>query len=152
MKTAGAWLSRLLLGGTFAYAAASKLLDPSAFVTDIGHYRLLPYPLTILLAVYLPWLELVCAAAVLLRRLERGALVLLLGLCALFSIALASTWWRGLDINCGCFGAGAPGNLSLAFVRGLCLGGLSLYLLRSTRYEPAKAKLAPKGTDQLSDG
>ncbi|HKB56676.1 MAG TPA: MauE/DoxX family redox-associated membrane protein [Lacunisphaera sp.] len=139
MKTTGESLCRLLLGGTFAYAAASKLLDPSAFATDIGHYRLLPYPLTILLAVYLPWLELLCAAAVLIRRLERGALVLLLGLCTLFSVALASAWWRGLDINCGCFGAGAPGNLSLAFVRSLCLGGLGLYLLRLTGRKPAES-------------
>jgi putative oxidoreductase len=133
MKTAAIWCCRLLLGGTFAYAAALKIMDPPAFVADIDHYRLLPYPLVLMTGVYLPWLELVCGAAVLVRRHERGALVLLAGLCALFAGALASAWLRGLDINCGCFGHSTTANLPLAFSRSLTLGLVALWLFKTTR-------------------
>lgn len=130
MKAAGDWLFRLLLGGTFAYAATTKLLDPSAFAVDIGHYHLLPYPLALAAAIYLPWLELICAAAVLSRRFEKGALLLLLGLCALFCVALASAWWRGLDITCGCFGNAASTTVPMALARSVALGLVAFYLLK----------------------
>lgn len=70
LKTVLLWLGRLILGGTFVYAASFKILDPPAFVADIGHYRLLPYLLAVALGIYLPWLELLCGTAVLIRRLE----------------------------------------------------------------------------------
>jgi putative oxidoreductase len=131
MKGVLTWLGRLLLAGTFGYAAVLKLADPSAFATDISHYRLLPYPLTLAAGVYLPWLELLCAGAVLFRWRERAALGLLLGLCLLFSLALASAWWRGLDIRCGCFGANAARTqLAVAISRALGLTVISILLLR----------------------
>lgn len=135
MKSAGDWLFRLLLGGTFAYSAASKLLDPSAFAADIGHYHLLPHPLTLAAAVYLPWLELFCATAVLSCRFERGALLLLLGLCGLFSLALASAWWRGLDLTCGCFGGRTATTAPWALARSVVLALAAYYLLRISRQD-----------------
>jgi len=130
LKTAAHWCCRLLLGGTFIYAATLKIMDPAAFVADIDHYRLVAYPLAAVLGVYLPWLEVVCGLAVVLRWRERGALVLLLTLCTVFSVALASAWMRGLDINCGCFGRGTTANVPWALMRSLGFGGLSAYLLR----------------------
>ncbi len=140
MKNALAWAGRLVLGGTFGYAAILKLADPAAFATDIGHYRLLPYPLKLAVGVYLPWLELICAAAVLFRWRERGALVLLLGLCALFTITLASAWWRGLDITCGCFGHDdIATSLPVALTRSATLGLIAFLLLKRTRQTEAYA-------------
>jgi len=130
LRNAFAWLGRLLLGGTFVVAAGFKILDPPAFVADIGHYRLLPYPLAVALGVYLPWLELSCGAAVLIRRLEQGALLILAGLCGLFSLAIASAWARGLDITCGCFGHATSSSLPLGLARSLTLGLVALFLLR----------------------
>jgi putative oxidoreductase len=132
LKTVMLWAGRLLLGGTFAYAAVLKLADPATFATDIAHYRLLPYPLTLAVSVYLPWLELVCAMAVLVRWRERGAQALLLGVCVVFSLALASAWWRGLDISCGCFGhAGVATALPFALARSTALGLVALLLLKA---------------------
>lgn len=129
VKTTVLWICRLLLGGTFVYAAVLKVMDPPSFVVDIGHYHLLPYPLTVVLAIYLPWLELVCGGAALFRWHERGALILLLGLCVLFSLALASAWFRDLDISCGCFGHGTSTTLPLALARSLILGLVTVCLL-----------------------
>jgi hypothetical protein len=91
------------------------------------------YPLTLAAAVYLPWLELVCAVAILFRWRERGALRLVLMLCSLFTIALASVWWRGLDISCGCFGHGDGSTmLPLALARSGTLGLIALLLLNKS--------------------
>lgn len=129
LGTAALWCCRLLLGGAFGTAAVLKIMDPSAFVADIGHYRLLPYPVAVVLAVYLPWLELLCGAAVLIRWRDRGALLLLVALCAVFSLALASAWLRGLNIDCGCFGRVLASSLPVALARSLILGGIGVFLL-----------------------
>lgn len=142
MKTACAWIARLLLAGVFGYAAALKLKDPAAFALDIGHYRLLPYPATLALAVYLPWLELLCAVGVLTRRGETGALTVLLGLCLVFTGALAAAWWRNLDITCGCFGESHPTTVPLAMARVVVLtlvaGGLLMGTRRSHPFTPTE--------------
>jgi putative oxidoreductase len=86
------------------------------------------------LALYLPWLELLCAAAVLTRRYERGALLLLAGWGGIFTVALASAWLRGLDISCGCFGHSAsPTALPWAIARSLTLGMIALGLLQKAK-------------------
>lgn len=98
-------LLRLGLGGTFLYAGFVKIAAAPEFAADIQHYEILPWPDTaILLAIYLPWLELVSGVAVILRRFYLGGLASLGGLALIFIAALASAWLRGLDIYCGCFG------------------------------------------------
>ena len=141
VKMIARWVCRLLLSGTFAYAAVQKILDPSAFAADIDHFRLLPHPLPLAVGVYLPWLELTCSVGVLCRWRERGALLLMVAMCGVFFAALASAWFRGLDINCGCFGhSTAESALPLAIARSLGLGLLALFLLKQSR--PASAVAA----------
>lgn len=125
---------RLGLGGLFVYASLQKILDPSAFATDIGHFRLLPHPLVLLLALYLPWVELVAGLALLCRWRERGALLLIALQCVVFFVALVSAWSRGLDINCGCFGHSTDASdLPLAIARSLALGALAIVLFRHSK-------------------
>ena len=134
MKNIFLWIARLLLGGTFAVAAVQKILDPAAFAADIGHYHLLPYPLTLALGLYLPWLEFACSVGVLCRWRERSACLLTAMMCGVFFAALSSAWWRGLDINCGCFGHSVTATgLPLAIARSLVLGLLALLLFRESQ-------------------
>ena len=95
---------RLSLGGLFVFAGLTKLANPSAFLTDVENYRLLPYVPAVAFSLYLPWLEIFGGACVVFRKLYPGALAILLGLIVLFTAALLSAWARGLDISCGCFG------------------------------------------------
>ena len=119
-------------------AGGLKARDPAAFAAAIDHYRLLPYPAAAALALYLPWLEIVCGAAVLWSRWRLGALNLLLALCAVFSGALASAWGRQLDIACGCFGAGPAGRAALLFGLGRSVGlGLVCAALLAFELRPA---------------
>jgi len=95
-----------LIGLIFLVAGCIKILDPAAFAIDIQNYRLIPWSLGVALALYLPWVEIFCGAALLLHVAYRGALCIAASLFAVFIVAYGSTRPRGLDIACGCFGHG----------------------------------------------
>ena len=101
-----AWLARLILAGVFIVAAAPKLADPAAFALSIANFRVFPDALANVLAVVVPAIE-VTGALALLTPWRRGAALLLGGLLLAFTVLLALSLARGLDLDCGCFG-GAP--------------------------------------------
>jgi hypothetical protein len=94
----------LLIGALFLFAGISKALDPLHFAGDIVNYHVLSWPSSVRLAFYLPWLEIFCGIALILRRFYSGALTLLSALTFVFLGAIVSARLRGLDIKCGCFG------------------------------------------------
>jgi putative oxidoreductase len=94
----------LIIAGIFIYAGAIKALDPVQFASDIDNYKILPWPVSVALAFYLPWLEIFCGFALVVRSLYRGALSILTVLILVFTLATIAAKVRGLDITCGCFG------------------------------------------------
>jgi uncharacterized membrane protein YphA (DoxX/SURF4 family) len=124
------WILRLLAGGVFLVAGALKVIDPAHFAANIDHFRLLPYFAVAPLALYLPWLEIICGLAVFVGAARRSALVLLFVLTVIFIVAIASAWMRGLDIRCGCFGAASTAPLAYDLVFDVVLGGVLFWLLR----------------------
>ena len=94
----------LIVAGIFIYAGAIKALDPVQFASDIDNYKILPWPISVALAFYLPWLEIFCGFALVVRLLYRGALSILTALILVFTLATIAAKVRGLDITCGCFG------------------------------------------------
>jgi putative oxidoreductase len=93
-----------VVAGLFIYAGGIKALDPVQFANDIDNYKLLPWPISVALAFYLPWLEIFCGLALIVRLFYRGALALLTLLIVVFTLATIAAKARGLDITCGCFG------------------------------------------------
>jgi len=106
------------LGAVFALAGVLKVLDPATFTIDIDHYQILPWSLSVLLALYLPWLELIAAAALFRKEWRTAALLLMFALSILFLAGMISAASRGLNIACGCFGTG-NGHLGVAILRDL---------------------------------
>jgi uncharacterized membrane protein YphA (DoxX/SURF4 family) len=94
----------LLVAGVFIYAGVIKILDPVQFAYDIDNYKILPWTLSVALAFYLPWVELLAGVALIVHRFYRGALSILLALISVFIAATIAAKARGLDITCGCFG------------------------------------------------
>ena len=94
----------VIVGGIFIYAGAIKVFDPVQFAIDIDNYKILPWTISVGLAFYLPWLEMFCGLALILRRLYFGGLSILTALVAVFLVATIAAKARGLDITCGCFG------------------------------------------------
>jgi len=81
-----------------------SLASPAEFANGIDNFKLLPWPVSVALAFYLPWLEIFCALGLVFRFLYRGALTLLIMLMVVFTLAITAAKVRGLDITCGCFG------------------------------------------------
>ena len=117
-----------VIGGIFIYAGAVKIVDPVEFARDIDNYKMLPWQTGVWLALYLPWLEIFCGLALIIRVLYRGGVFILTALMALFIVLTIVAKARGLDISCGCFGH-ASKYLSFAWhlvLDFLLLGGLVL--------------------------
>jgi putative oxidoreductase len=93
-----------VIAGIFIYAGALKALDPVQFANDIDNYKILPWPISVALAFYLPWLEIICGLGLVFRFLYRGALSILSVSIMVFTLATIAAKVRGLDITCGCFG------------------------------------------------
>jgi len=107
---------RWIIALVFIYAGITKILNPVSFAQDIDNYRILPYFLVTVLAMILPWLEILCGFLLIIGRLQHGAMLVLLSLTAIFLIAIISAVFRGLDISCGCFSSTAEGN-TLGYTR-----------------------------------
>jgi len=95
---------RLLVGGVFVSAALFKIADPANFALAVANYRLAPHALNNLIAVLLPWIEMLSGLLVLTGIWLRAAALVIASLTAIFILAIVSALMRGLNIECGCFG------------------------------------------------
>jgi uncharacterized membrane protein YphA (DoxX/SURF4 family) len=95
--------ARWYLGWLFVAASLHKIAHPGAFALDIATYDILPLALVNLLAVTLPWIELVAGAQLLIGLRVRPAALLVGAMMCLFLAALVIALANGLDMSCGCF-------------------------------------------------
>ena len=93
----------LLLGCTFAYSSYHKILDPPDFAKIVYNYKIVPGELINLVAIYMPWFELVAGLAVITGIGRRGGAFGLGLICAVFIVALSYNLYRGHPTICGCF-------------------------------------------------
>ena len=99
--------AQVVLGLLFLFAALAKIVDPSSLAKEVHNFRLVPFWSEHLVAMTLPWVELMAGLALVLGiRARAGAwLTGLLLLAFTFGVALAMA--RGLNFECGCFGTAA---------------------------------------------
>ena len=98
-------LLRLVLGGLFVYAGVVKALDPLGFAQDIRNYRLVGQSLSFIAAIVLPWLEILAGVALAAGIWKRASALIISGLLVFYILLTLVTIARGLDVECGCFGA-----------------------------------------------
>jgi uncharacterized membrane protein YphA (DoxX/SURF4 family) len=94
---------RLLLGLVFVYASLDKIANPSGFARIVYQWQILgPVPANVV-AVTLPWVELVAGLLLVLGVWRRDAALVLAVLLVVFLGAATSVLARGIDVeNCGC--------------------------------------------------
>jgi hypothetical protein len=97
---------QLVIGVVFAWAALAKIGDVRAFAVDVHNFRIVPIAVENLVALTLPWIELVAAMSLVLGVRARSGAIVSLALLVAFTLAVAAALARGLDIECGCFGTG----------------------------------------------
>jgi uncharacterized membrane protein YphA (DoxX/SURF4 family) len=95
---------RLVLGFVFIYAAITKISDPEGFSQAIYNYKLLPLFMVNIFAIILPWIELSAGVLLVFGISVKENSAIISGLLIVFILAVLISLFRGLDINCGCFG------------------------------------------------
>jgi uncharacterized membrane protein YphA (DoxX/SURF4 family) len=99
------WVFRVVVGGVFIWAGLLKILDPLEFAQNIANYRVFSRDLSLLIALVLPWFEVLCGILVILGIFRSTSSLLLSGLLSVFLVLITVTILRGLDVDCGCFGS-----------------------------------------------
>lgn len=116
--------ARLVLGLVFLYAAYEKILSPLDFAQAVYNYQILPSWAVNAVALTLPWLEAVIGVCLMAGLWLPGASTLATGLLGVFLAALGFNMLRGLDVDCGCFGAGdssGSSSMKMSAVRDMVL-------------------------------
>ena len=103
---------RWLLGLTFVYSSLHKIAAPAQFAKIVFGYSLFPAATINLLAIVVPFVELLAGGALLLGIWPRAAALVVETLLVLFFGILSINLVRGVAFDCGCFGFAEEGVIS----------------------------------------
>lgn len=138
----GPRLARWLVGGCLLWAGLTKAAAPMAFFGALLGYELpLPEFVLRLVAITLPWLEIILGAGLLINAWAETVRPLAVVLCAVFALTVAQACLRGLEVACGCFGGSSGGDgwfdrPCVAVFRTLALAGAAIYALETAPAKP----------------
>ena len=128
-KVFASFVIRIILAFTFLLAAIPKIVDPAGFALDISHYDIFPKIFINIIAITVPWIEMLIAISILFYVFDKGGILLVNLMLLAFLMLLGQALIRGLDIDCGCFGhSGAREAVSKAFLRDLFFVSWSILL------------------------
>jgi putative oxidoreductase len=93
---------RIVIGTIFLIAASSKIADPAIFAKELANYKMFPELMINIIAVTLPWIELICSIFII-SGIRMKSVSLILGILIIaFNISVLTAMIKGLNINCGC--------------------------------------------------
>jgi len=96
-------IARWLLGATFIYASYHKILAPAEFAKLVYGYNLFPGELINIIAIVLPFIELITGLALILGFYPRSAAMIIMAMLILFILILSINIARGYEFDCGFF-------------------------------------------------
>ncbi len=111
---------RLILGGIFVASAVAKISnvqvshyhvtqfsyapDLKQFAQDVTNYHVPPRELANLVAITLPWIELLAGGLLVCGIWKQASALVITAMMILFLSAISWALAHGYDISCGCFG------------------------------------------------
>jgi uncharacterized membrane protein YphA (DoxX/SURF4 family) len=98
-----ALILRLYIAGLFIYAGMLKINYTAEFAETIASYRMVPYWGVNLMAVTMPWIELISGILLMCGIRVRSAIVVTGSLLVMFSVGIAANLIWKAPIDCGCF-------------------------------------------------
>ena len=104
--------ARWILGVTFIYASYHKIISPAEFASIVYGYDLFPEIFIHLIAIVIPFLELITGFALIIGLYPRSAAIIINGLLLVFITLLTINLIRGHEFDCGCFSAAQSGYIS----------------------------------------
>ena len=104
-------ISSVYIAYTFIFASLDKIANPASFAKDISNYEITPYWINNLVALTLPWIELICGILIIVGLFlfinkksnfidVPNNIIILMLLWFVFILSIAV--YKGLDIDCGC--------------------------------------------------
>ncbi len=99
-------LIRFSIGFVFIYAGAEKISNPNDFAISISNYRLFPVSVINIFAIILPWIEIAAGLLLVFGIAVKENSTIIFSLLFVFTLAIVISLFRGLSIDCGCFGKG----------------------------------------------
>lgn len=106
------WLTirvQLALGVFFVAASLPKIVDPPSFAHMIYNYRIVPGALINIMALTMPWIELLSGLALILGIWKEAARTIVAAMLLIFIVAISINLARNNAIDCGCFDVSAAG-------------------------------------------
>ena len=104
--------ARWILGLTFIYASYHKIISPADFAAIVYGYELFPEIFIHLIAIVIPFIELIAGFALIIGLYPRSAAIIINGLLLAFITVLTINLIRGHEFVCGCFSAAQSGYTS----------------------------------------
>ena len=111
---------RIVMGGIFIASAVAKIWnvqvshahgivfspvpDLATFAQDVANYHVPPRALANLVAITLPWIEIVAGALLICGIWKRASAWVITAMMVMFLAAIGWAMAHGYDIRCGCFG------------------------------------------------
>lgn len=108
---------RLIIGGIFVFASIDKLMNQEGFSRAIYNYKFFPDIFINISAIIIPYIELFSGLLLILGIFKRGSSFIIMSLLIVFIISLTQAYFKGLDINCGCFSLETVGQKSDILLR-----------------------------------
>jgi hypothetical protein len=96
------WVARLLVGALFIYTGLTKVFDPQTFIKEVRAYELVPLVLSNLVALVLPWVEVIAGVLLVVGWWRREARLLIGLMLVVFLGAKGIVLAQGRRIECGC--------------------------------------------------
>lgn len=127
------WVLRLFLGCTFIFASWHKIVSPDQFATILYGYDIFPHQIINVLAIIMPFVELVCGLSLITGLLKRSGLLLINAMLICFIFLIAFNLIRGHEFDCGCFSLGTTKGVWSSvwlLIRDVVMLGAGIYLFR----------------------
>ena len=94
---------RLYLGIIFIYASMYKISYPLEFAENIASYQIVPFWAVNMMAIVMPWTELICGILLIVGLRSKSAVCMIAGMLVLFILAICLSLVKDIPIGFGCF-------------------------------------------------
>lgn len=96
-------ICRIIIGFIFIYASIHKIAEPALFAKIIYGYALFPGSMINIIAIVLPYVEIIIGISLVLGIYPRSAAIVLSCMLFVFMTAISVNLIRGHEFDCGCF-------------------------------------------------
>ena len=128
-------ITRIILGAVFLWASFGKILEPGDFARSISNYHIVPFGIENIIALILPWLELLIGMGLILGIMVDGSVQVSAILLIMFILMIGQAMLRGFNIECGCgLKEGEMIGLNKILENIVFLGGAYIVMQRKKRF------------------